>query len=54
MKRNKAQKIAAKLEDEEITQWNDSVNSKIKEADNQMVVLEEWLAKRKSEKQIQE
>ena len=38
-----AQKIANKLGDEEISEWNDGVNAKIEEADGRIEVLEEWL-----------
>ena len=49
-----AQKIANKLGDEEISEWNDGVNAKIEEADGRIEVLEEWLVKRKMELEIQE
>ena len=49
-----AQKIANKLDDKEISEWNDRVNAKIEEADGRIEVLEEWLAKRKMELETQE
>lgn len=37
----KAKKLATKLDDEEICTWKDTMNDKIKEAKNEVEVLEE-------------
>ena len=44
-------KIAAKVEDDEISQWNDTVSGKMEYAENQMEELEEWLERRRQEHQ---
>ena len=49
-----AQKIAEKLSEEEISEWNDVIDAKIEKADGQIESLEESLAKRKTEAEIQE
>ena len=47
-------KIAAKVEDGEISQWNDTVDAKMEYAENQMEALEEWLERKRQEHQIEE
>ena len=49
-----AEKIAAKVSDEEISAWNDGIMAKIEVADGQIENLEEWLARLKMEVENQE
>ena len=49
-----AEKIAAKVSDEEINAWNDGIMAKIEVADGQIENLEEWLARLKMEVENQE
>lgn len=49
-----AEKITAKVSDEEISAWNDGIMAKIEVADGQIENLEEWLARRKMEVENQE
>lgn len=49
-----AEKITAKVSDEEISMWNDGIMAKIEVADGQIENLEEWLARRKMEVENQE
>jgi len=49
-----ALKIAAKVEDGEISQWNDTVDAKMEYTENQMEALEEWLERKRQEHQIEE
>ena len=44
-----ALKIAAKVEDGEISQWNDTVDAKTEYAENQMEAPEEWLERKRQE-----
>ena len=50
----KAEKIAAKVSDEEISLWNDGIMAKTEVADGQIENLEEWLARLKMEVENQE
>lgn len=49
-----AEKITAKVSNEEISAWNDGIMAKIEVADGQIKNLEEWLARRKMEVENQE
>ena len=49
-----AEKITAKVSDEEISEWNDGIMAKIELADDQIENIEEWLARRKMEVANQE
>lgn len=49
-----AEKITAKVSDEEISAWNDGIMAKIEVADGHIENLEEWLARRKMEAEHQE
>ena len=49
-----ALKIEAKVNDGDISEWNDAITAKIEEADGHIENLEEWLANRKMEAEKQE
>ena len=49
-----ALKIEAKVNDGDISDWNDAITEKIEEADDHIENLEEWLANRKMEAEKQE
>ncbi|KAL9976250.1 hypothetical protein ACROYT_G013522 [Oculina patagonica] len=49
-----AEKITAKVSDEEIRAWNNGIMAKIELADDQIENIEEWLARRKMEVENQE
>lgn len=44
-----AMKIEAKVSDEEVGEWNDTIDVKIEEATSGIENLEEWLAQREME-----